>query len=257
MPPLPFHLSLLLRPLSPPVATTRLKANLFALLLFSIRNLFPPYRASKALLIGLSEKLEGGMGRRQSWGEAGVGVAEGLVVIVLVWNVVEAIVALQYPATYVPPQPKTMNITPASVSSPLTRPYSPQKASVPTQQGPASYRTLPSSAFQPSPCTPIRQAPVPGPSQVHQISQSTSHPHPLSASTSSNLSSSTAKILNLPTPESPSNGLFYDRRSPEKAGAGQAVGGVGGEFVLVDRDEKEWVDNVWKGVRGKGGKLAL
>ncbi|EJT47748.1 hypothetical protein A1Q1_03323 [Trichosporon asahii var. asahii CBS 2479] len=28
-------------------------------------------------------------------------------------------------------------------------------------------------------------------------------------------------------------------------------------FVLVDREEREWVDNVWKGVRGKAGRLGL
>ncbi|ODN96410.1 hypothetical protein L198_04124 [Cryptococcus wingfieldii CBS 7118] len=253
MAPLPFHLSLLLRPLSPPVATTRLKANIFALFLFAIRNLFPPYQATKSLLVSLSEKLEGTTGRQQSWGEAGVNIGEGLLAIVLVWNTVEAFVALQYPSTYVPPHPKTMNITPASVSSPLTRPYSPQKSCTPTQQPQVSSRALPSSAsFQTPSSTPLRQAPT----QAHQLSQSTSHP--LSSSTSSNLSSSTARILNLPVPESPSNGLFYERKSPVKAGAAAgAVGGVGGDFVLVDRDEKEWVDNVWKGVRGKGGKLAL
>lgn len=32
---------------------------------------------------------------------------------------------------------------------------------------------------------------------------------------------------------------------------------MGGDFVLVDRDEKEWVDNVWKGVRGKAGRVGL
>lgn len=32
---------------------------------------------------------------------------------------------------------------------------------------------------------------------------------------------------------------------------------MGGDFVLVDRDEKEWVDNVWKGVKGKGGRVGL
>ena len=33
--------------------------------------------------------------------------------------------------------------------------------------------------------------------------------------------------------------------------------GPGGDFVMVEREEKEWVDNVWKGVRGKGGRKGL
>lgn len=81
----------------------------------------------------------------------------------------------------------------------------------------------------------------------------------LSNSTSTPLSSSTAKILNLPPTESPSSGLFYERsqeRSQSTAGANGAAN-MGGDFVLVDRDEKEWVDNVWKGVRGKAGRVGL
>jgi hypothetical protein len=31
--------------------------------------------------------------------------------------------------------------------------------------------------------------------------------------------------------------------------------GSADEFIMVEREEKEWVDNVWKGVRGKGGKI--
>lgn len=39
--------------------------------------------------------------------------------LILVWNIIEAIVALQYPSTYVPPQPKGMELTPTKISSPL------------------------------------------------------------------------------------------------------------------------------------------
>lgn len=46
-------------------------------------------------------------------------LTEALITLVLVWNIVEAIVALQYPSTYVPPQPKGMELTPSKVSSPL------------------------------------------------------------------------------------------------------------------------------------------
>lgn len=42
--------------------------------------------------------------------------------LILVWNIIEAIVALQYPSTYVPPQPRGMELTPTKISSPLVSP---------------------------------------------------------------------------------------------------------------------------------------
>ena len=92
------------------------------------------------------------------------------------------------------------------------------------------------------------------------------------------------KTLNL-TPEAPSStGLFYsadDRASPVKLAQGQrqseqpaqasagyggqsgasastaASGKVGGDFVLVEREDKEWIDNVRRGVRARGRASGL
>ncbi|RSH90266.1 hypothetical protein EHS25_001600 [Saitozyma podzolica] len=104
------------------------------------------------------------------------------------------------------------------------------------------------------------------------------------------LSASTAKILNLPSRAPESTGLFFDPNasaSPSKLAQSQmqqsqpqlqnqngitqrrnevAVTGTGtgrtvqtgtGEFVLIEGAEREWVDNVWKGVRGKGGRVGI
>lgn len=75
---------------------------------------------------------------------------------------------------------------------------------------------------------------------------------------------------------SPSSGLFYDPNSaasPSKVALSQSqsrgtpVAAVRTapppqpekrrDFVLVDREEREWVDNVWKGVRGKASHFGL
>lgn len=74
---------------------------------------------------------------------------------------------------------------------------------------------------------------------------------------------------------SPSSGLFYDpdsAASPAKVALSLSQRGKQTPtqqpaqpqkqekkdgFVLVDREEKEWVDNVWKGVRGKAGRMGL
>lgn len=74
---------------------------------------------------------------------------------------------------------------------------------------------------------------------------------------------------------SPSAGLFYDpdsTASPAKVALSLSQRGQSTPtqkpaqpqptekkdgFVLVDREEREWVDNVWKGVRGKAGRLGL
>ncbi|KIR29686.1 hypothetical protein I307_01011 [Cryptococcus deuterogattii 99/473] len=120
MPPLPFHLSTILRPLSPSLATARLKSNVFALVLFSLRNFFPPFRAVRSLVLQACDAAQGRVGREKSFGEVGLGLGEALMTLILVWNIIEAIVALQYPSTYVPPQPKGMELTPTKVSSPLS-----------------------------------------------------------------------------------------------------------------------------------------
>jgi hypothetical protein len=84
------------------------------------------------------------------------------------------------------------------------------------------------------------------------------------------LSASTARALNLSQNGlASSTGLFYDdttSSSPSKVARGR--GGAAGssppkaatsrsDFVVVDREQREWVDNVWKGVRGKGRKVGL
>lgn len=71
---------------------------------------------------------------------------------------------------------------------------------------------------------------------------------------------------------SPSAGLFYDPNStasPSKVALSQSQRGTPvqqrpapqpqekNDFVLVDREEREWVDNIWKGVRGKAGRVGL
>lgn len=40
-------------------------------------------------------------------------------------------------------------------------------------------------------------------------------------------------------------------------GTGRTVQTGTGEFVLIEGAEREWVDNVWKGVRGKGGRVGI
>lgn len=124
-------------------------------------------------------------------------------------------------------------------------------------------------SYSPRPSTPSQAIPRqlyrPSPSSLNQVQQTPSAPSQavartaLSNSTSTPLSSSTAKILNLPPTESPSNGLFYERSQERSQGTAGTSGtaSMGGDFVLVDRDEKEWVDNVWKGVRGKAGRVGL
>lgn len=78
MPPLPFHLSAILRPLSPSLATVRLKSNVFALVLFSLRNLFPPFRAVRSLVLQACDAAQGRVGREKSFGEVGLGLGGGL-----------------------------------------------------------------------------------------------------------------------------------------------------------------------------------
>lgn len=122
-----------------------------------------------------------------------------------------------------------------------------------TQQSPLAqslYRSTPTRPSQLSTVTPERGAASPG---------------------HSSLSSSTARVLNLAQPGTPSStGLFYDdtsSASPSKVARG-AAGAAGtaspaptttrSDFVVVDREEQEWMDNVWMGVRGKSeGKIGL
>lgn len=137
-----------------------------------------------------------------------------------------------------------------------TRPYpTPERSTASPLSRSIVPRTLPTSTSNNQLSTPSR------PSQ--QLSA------PGSAHGASPLSSSTAKMLNLPrSSTSSSNGLFYDpngNNSPSKA-AGvtreqdqqqSSASGPGGDFVMVDREEREWVDNAWMGVRGRGGQLGM
>ncbi|OCF39950.1 hypothetical protein I317_06262 [Kwoniella heveanensis CBS 569] len=283
---LPFGLSRVLRPLSPPLARTRLKSNLFALFLFTLRNVFPPFLALRAGLVKVADAVQGRKGREASYGDTVLYLLELLTNLVLLFNILEAVVAIQYPSTYTPAQPTGMKMTPVKVSSPLTRSYSPSKPSSASSSSASSQpslsasqsQSLQRSIFRPNgstnttssggaPQTPTRNPSTPGPSNKlltstnsnSNLSPSKQTQRPVNASP---LSSSTAKILNLSTSESPSknsSGLFFDHSQGQGQGQqgqnGQSVGGD--DFVLVDREEKEWVDNVWKGVRGKGGKVRL
>ncbi|WVO16246.1 hypothetical protein L204_103918 [Cryptococcus depauperatus] len=248
---LPLGLSTILRPLSPPVATTRLKLNASTLAFFLLRNLFPPFRVLKSLAITTLDILQRKVGRRWCLGETIFSIAETLLLILFIWNCVEAAVALQYSSTYVPLEPKGSTITPLKKSSPLTRSYY-SSPSTPSQ-------AQPRQLFRPS-ASPLSQI-----SQSHLYQSQTPNlgTKPLDASTSSqpssSISPSTARLLNLPLPVSPSNGFFYEQNydTPIKTNVPGNAGRADNEFVLVDRNEKEWADNVWKGVIGKGGRVAL
>ncbi|WWD22083.1 hypothetical protein CI109_106572 [Kwoniella shandongensis] len=252
--PLPFHLSTFLRPLSPPLAQQRLKSNLFILFLRSILPFFSPYRALRAGLTSVLNAVQGlWTGRslsrgEMSWGEGSVWLLESLITLLLCWNILEAIVAIQYPSTYTPPVVQGMKLTPSKVSSPLTRSYSPSP-STPTasskQLTNSTSSPLARSIYRPSPSSSSLQ-------QQPQQQPTTPSRHPLANSTTS---PSTAKILNLPIgSSSPSKtGLFFDQQQGETTTSGSRTG-TDGDFVLVDREEKEYVDNLWKGVRGKGGR---
>lgn len=93
--------------------------------------------------------------------------------------------------------------------------------------------------------------------------------NPRTPERSSPLSSSTARVLNLQEQGTPSQtGLFYDDNStasPSKAALGASAQHTSSPQKStrapaapgLDREEREWVDNVWKGVRGKGRKVGL
>ena len=66
--------------------------------------------------------------------------------------------------------------------------------------------------------------------------------------------SSTPNRLFAPRQESP---LKQHSTSLVSSQLGSSLGAPGGgdDFVMVDRSEREWVDNIRKSVRGKGGTL--
>ncbi|WVW78730.1 hypothetical protein I302_100690 [Kwoniella bestiolae CBS 10118] len=262
--PLPFGLSNLFRPLSPSLARTRLKSNLFILFLFQlIKGYFSPYITIRSIIVRVCDTyIQGRKGRQESWGENGFYVFEFMVSTILIWNILEAIISIQYPLEYVPPVRRGMVLTPSKVSSPLTRSYSPSTStsSPASSSTPSTQPSLQRSLY---PSTPNRNTPTTQltSSTSSNLNQSQLKPHPLSNSTSSPISKTTAQIFNLPYDNSsPSkSGLFFEKKDQpqQQQSSSQGGGGVGGDFVLVDRGEKEWVDNVLKGVRGKGGKVSL
>ncbi|WVQ68987.1 uncharacterized protein L199_007198 [Kwoniella botswanensis] len=249
---LPFGLSTLFKPLSPSLARTRLKSNLFILFLFQlVKGYFSAYITIRSIIIKLSDGyLQGRKGREESWGENAIYVIEFLISSILIWNIIESTISIQYPQEYIPPIRQNLILTPSKVSSPLTRSYSPASSSTPSsssQSQSQSQRLL-------YPSTPTRNQLISSTSSNLNQSQTQSKPHPLSNSTSK----TTAQIFNLPYDNSsPSkSGLFFEKKDSPPDTNTQG-GGVGGDFVLVDREEKDWVDNVLKGVRGKGGKVGL
>ncbi|RXK42256.1 hypothetical protein M231_00615 [Tremella mesenterica] len=229
------------------LALARLKSNIFLLfLLLVISRLFTPYTALRRGLeqVG-NEYWHSGYIRKILWGlETSLGC-------VMIWNILESTTNLLYPP---PPisTPSTLNLTPAKMSSPLTRPSSSPSSSPFNKEIPLrnSLINLPQSTSRQSLSTPT------------QTRQGRASP----------LSSSTAKALNL-TPEAPSStGLFFDddnSASPAKLNGtpvsqaglasqtqgGLSTGKIGGEFVMVDREDKDWVENVRRGLRGKGVRL--
>ncbi|KAK4685373.1 hypothetical protein P7C73_g4780, partial [Tremellales sp. Uapishka_1] len=216
----------LLHSLPPTLALSRLKQNLFLLFLLTVlRFVFPPYRIIRRGIIYIVEDTlrRGAMASNLFW------IAETLLSAGLLWNVVEAGCSI-----HSPPAMSTNTargaVTPGGLkmiqpikSSPLTRAY-------------------------PTPDRPSRPAPTSNALTTPTAKQQFSTPS--SAHRNSPLSSSTSSLFNLPTGSpSSSTGLFFD--SPSKPPPQQMTQG---SFVMIDREDREWSENVWKGVRGKGGR---
>lgn len=193
---------------------------------------------------------------------------ETLVTLSLLYNIAEAAYWVQQPPVP-PPAPKGMAFVPISKSSPLVSDPPVNPSATPTY---AQTRSYPEPA-----ATPVRSSAAQSPLAQSIYRASPNRPGAVgspavgSPERQSPLSSSTARILNLAQPAPSATGLFYDdtsSASPSKV----ARGGLGAstssitaaptttsrsDFVVVERDEKEWVDNVWKGVRGKGRHIGL
>ncbi|GFZ49157.1 hypothetical protein JCM24511_06907 [Saitozyma sp. JCM 24511] len=279
LPPPPAPLLALFRPLPVSLARTRLKSNFLALLFFSfVQTLFTPYLSIRRSVIYLiDEHVQHRVGGQGSYAAAGFWWLESAVTFILIWNMLEAAVSIKWPRQSATAVPQGLKMTPSRPSSPLTRAYiTPDRFSTPSKSTP-----LPPSSLQR-----FSTPPNPGP-YASTPSRSPNPPH-----RSSPLSASTAKILNLPSRAPESTGLFFDPNasaSPSKLAQSQmqqsqpqlqnqssstqsrnevAVTGTGtgtgrtvqtgtGEFVLIEGAEREWVDNVWKGVRGKGGRVGI
>ncbi|WWC59182.1 uncharacterized protein I303_101731 [Kwoniella dejecticola CBS 10117] len=276
---LPFGLSNLFRPINPLLAKTRIKSNLFILFLFSgIKRFLPPYVNIRLIIVRLSDTyLQGRKLRESSWAEGLFYYIEFMITSILIWNILESVISIQYPpatqsgALITQGGASGLVLTPSKISSPLTRSYSPSSSSSNTPSTPNSNSnsnpnsSLQRTIYKSSPLsTPIRN---PNPNQNQNQSQSqnqvtnTSNLNISQSGSPHSTSKTTARLFNLPPNEnaSPSKtGLFFEKKqeTPQsQSQSQQGQPGVGGDFVLVDREEKLWVDNVLKGVRGKGGKV--
>ncbi|ORX34391.1 hypothetical protein BD324DRAFT_653168 [Kockovaella imperatae] len=218
------------------LALSRLKSNLFLLLLSLIfRTVFTPYLAlRRATLWLLSEPMGSKRASYTLW------LLETALTAIFVWNSAEAAYCLHFPA----PVPKTPSVpagktfTPIARSSPLTRAYasSPSKAgpSTPSHQLTTTPSRLNSTPSQPSPLSLPFGTPRTGtPSRTGLFYETDARASP-------------SKIA-----QSGSADRAQDQPSQNVVSVPSSTGG--GDFVMVEREEKEWVDNVWKGVRGKGG----
>ncbi|BEJ13326.1 hypothetical protein CspHIS471_0305000 [Cutaneotrichosporon sp. HIS471] len=221
-------MGLLRAPLSAPLARQRLKGNLAGLaFLFFLRTVFTPYLALRALTVHILVTF--GAPADSVWW------LETLVTAVLCFNVFDAAYRVQHAAPP-PPTPAGMKLVPVLRSSPLTRSYEP--VFTPTRT--ATQSPLAQSLYK---STPGRHSPT----------------------RSSPLSSSTARVLNIHQPDTPSStGLFFDNNtpaSPSKVARLEVETPTKprqrANYTVVDREEREWVDNVWKGVKGKSQRLGL
>ncbi|CAK9783428.1 hypothetical protein CC85DRAFT_325279 [Cutaneotrichosporon oleaginosum] len=223
-------MALLRAPLPAPLARQRLKGNLagLALLIFA-RSVFTPYLALRGLLVSILDAL-GAPADTVWW-------LETAATALLCWNIFEAAYRVQHPSP-APPTPAGMKLVPVLQSSPLTRSYEPAATYTPTRT--ATQSPLAQSLYK---STPGRHSPT----------------------RSSPLSSSTARVLNLQqSGTATSTGLFYDDNTPASpskvARPNQETPTKPREratYTVVDREEREWVENVWKGVKGKSHRLGL
>ena len=173
----------------------------------------------------------------------------------LLWNILEAGLALYYPNSTPPTVSSVggMTMTPTKISSPLV-------LFIPRSKGSLTRPVLPDASISTSRSTP-RATPQPINFHLNPYSPVQS---PWDASEPL-LHSQAHRIPPLTPPSS--TGLYFDPSSPasparigqppQQIQAQEGSNAPGGDFVLIDREEKEWVENVWRGVRGKAGRLGL
>ncbi|KAL7424608.1 hypothetical protein Q5752_000292 [Cryptotrichosporon argae] len=238
--------------LPPALAASRLRSNILGLVLITaVRALFVPYLLVRRALVNLIDAVGPDFavptrGARVVWW------LETIFTLVFIVNAVHAAYYVAYPHPLQPPAgPK---LVPTPMSSPLTRGYLTSSSATPSSSASSASRAL---------STPSK----PGGSTGKRALGKDYRSSPLAVSTS------TARAFNLASHTPPSaTGLFYDdsaRASPSKVGRqvataesnaapapqpSPASSAAGGEFVVIGREEKEWAENVWKGVRGRRRK---